>query len=157
MPDKKSKSSKHSDHSRATAQTPSKNQKSKIQNPKSINRPLIWIVIITITLITAGLFYWINRTDSKSPDHKSTNGAPKSEMSTALVRANQLTQEVFHYVELVETKQMTKEEADRLSSPIKTELQNLRSQLSKEELAVNDSIRKVMGNIMVNNVMKTRK
>jgi hypothetical protein len=127
------------------------------RNPKSISRALPWIVIMIVILITAGLFYWVNNTGSKTGKQMSPNPASTSDMSADLIRANQLTREVFHYVELVETNQMTKEEADRLSGPIKTELQNLRSQLSKEELAVNDSIRKVMGNIMVNNVMKTRK
>lgn len=77
-------------------------------------------------------------------------------MSAKLVKANELTKSVFDYVEAVEMKKMTQEEANRLSSPVKNELQRVREQLSKEELIMNDSIRKVLGNIMVDNVMKWR-
>lgn len=115
-----------------------------------------WFVIFAVILMTAGLFYWINSADQKTKG-SSTQKATRTEMSADLVRANQLTQEVFNYVELVETKKMTQQEADRLSSPVKIELENLRSQLSREELVRNDSIRKVLGDIMVSNVMQWRK
>ena len=80
----------------------------------------------------------------------------KKEMSADLIRANQLTQLVFNCVEKVETNQMTQEEADKLSKPYKMELQALRMQLSQQELIKNDSVRLLLGNRMVDNVMKWR-
>ena len=115
-------------------------------------------------LILAGGFiaiaviaYWIYSANVKDSNLGSNQQSSNTAMSPNLVKANELTQEVFRFVELVETKQMTQEEANRLSNPVKVELQNVRSMLSPEELVVNDSIRKVLGNIMVDNVMQWRK
>ena len=132
------------------------NQKSKTKNQYSPNKNLVWIVIIVSVLIAAGLFYWINKSDKKSNTTISQDGSSQSQLSADLVRANQLTEEVFYYVEMVETKKLTKEEADKKSSPVKVELQQIRSRLSKKELVYNDSIRKAYGNMMVDNVMKWR-
>lgn len=132
------------------------NQKSKTKNQKSPNRKLVWIVTIASLLIAAGLFYWINTSDSESTMQSSENGTSSTELSKALVRANQLTEKVFYYVEMVETKQLTQAEADKESGPIKVELQQIRSKLSEDELEYNDSIRKAYGNVMVNKVMKWR-
>ena len=99
------------------------------------------------------LLHWTCAGDTKSK----SDSSGKSRLSADLVKANELTQTVFSYVEKQETNQLTKEEAKRLSEPSKVELQMLRSQLSPNELKYNDSIRKVLGNVMVENVMKWRK
>lgn len=130
-------------------------QKSIPRKTKSDTRALKWIITIAVLLISVGLFYWINYADPKS-GNASTNTTSTTVNDANLIRANQLTQEVFHYVEMVETKKLTLEEADRISEPIKVELQNVRTQLSHEQIEVNDSIRKALGDIMVSNVMKWR-
>ena len=109
-----------------------------------------------ILVIATGLFYYINYAKPKSQD-TFKEGSIQTENAATLEKANQLTQEVFRYVELVETKKMTQEEADRQSGPVKAELQSLRLQLSQRQLAENDSIRKALGDIMVANVMKWRR
>ena len=115
--------------------------------------PGTYMLIITIFVVSILLCSCKSETNTK----KDTGIHPiKTEMSADLVRANQLTQLVFNYVEKVETKQMTQEEADKLSKPYKRELQALRMQLSQEELIKNDSIRLLLGNRMVDNVMKWR-
>ena len=88
---------------------------------------------------------------------KSTDQPTKKGLSPELQRANKLTEDVYYYVEQYEMKKMSKEEAANLSNPIKIELQNIRNQLSQEERMYNDSIRKALGNIMVDNVMRWRK
>ena len=136
------------------------NPKSKTQNQNSGTRkrkPLTrWIVLFVIIIIATGLFYYIIYAKPKSQD-TFKEGSIQTENAAALEKANQLTQEVFRYVELVETKKMTQAEADRLSGPVKAELQSLRMQLSQRQLAENDSIRKALGDIMVANVMKWRR
>ena len=132
------------------------NQRAKFKNKKPAISKIAWIAIIASLLIAAGLFYWINSSDSKSKMQVSDKESSQVEFSKALLRANQLTEKVFYYVEMVETKKLTQEEAKKQSEPIKVELQNIRSKLSKPELMYNDSIREVMGNIMVDNVMKWR-
>lgn len=131
-----------------------KKSKNKTQ---PVNNQLKWVVIIAVILVSAGLIYWINNSSTKSNDQSSSKAKSTTEMSADLIRANKLTQEVYYYVEQVEMKKMTKEEAGQKSNPIKSELNSVRSQLSKEELMYNDSIRKVLGGIMVDNVMKWRK
>ncbi|HUR30818.1 MAG TPA: hypothetical protein VMZ69_05265, partial [Saprospiraceae bacterium] len=110
-----------------------------------------WIYIVAGILIAVGLIYWFVYARAKTGNQPAKNG-----LSAELIRANKLTGDVYYYVEQVEMKKMTKEEAGKFSNPIKEELQSVRSQLSKEELMYNDSIRKVLGNIMVDNVMKWR-
>lgn len=136
------------------------NPKSKPQPKRSgirKRKPLTrWIVLIVILVIATGLFYYINYAKPKTAD-TFKEGSIQTENAATLVKANQLTQEVFNYVEMVETKKMTQAEADRLSGPVKAELQSLRMQLSQRQLAENDSVRKAMGDIMVANVMKWRK
>lgn len=130
-----------------------KNSKSKIQNPKF---PLKWIVVLVVVLISASLFYWINYAKPKSKENTEKNIMPGADPAI-MAKATQLTQEVFRYVELVETKKMTQEQADKESGPIKAELQQLRNQMNQAQIAENDSIRKAFGDIMVANVMKWRK
>lgn len=128
-------------------------KKSKNKNKKPAINKIAWIAIILSVIIAAALFYWINSDKTHNP---SANDALKNDMSSELYRANQLTQQVFYFVEQVEIKKMSQEEADKKSEPVKQELQALRAKLSKQELSINDSIRKAMGNIMVDNVMKWR-
>ena len=130
----------------------SKKPKSKRQ---PVKKQLKWIIISAVVIVAAGITYRI--IDSRVKDQLSNTGSTKNEMSADLVRANKLTQDVYYYVEQVEMKKMTQEEANKFSNPIKAELQSVRSQLSKEELMYNDSIRKAYGNIMVDNVMRWRK
>ena len=105
-----------------------------------------------IVLLAIVVFWYLKEKRTNQPEVKKTN----TEMSPDLIKANELTKEVFRYVELVETNQMSQEEANKLSNPVKVELQQLRSRLSPEELKKNDAMRKALGDIMVNNVMKYR-
>jgi flagellar basal body-associated protein FliL len=130
-----------------------KKSKSK---PQPANKQLKWIVIIAAIVVVTGLTYWFINSDTNTKDESTTKAKSTSELSPDLIKANKLTQDVYYYVEQVEMKKMTQEEANQKSNPIKAELQSVRSQLSKEELMYNDSIRKVLGNIMVENVMKWR-
>ncbi len=129
--------------------------KHRISNAKS--KPYKYLYFLLGLILTVGLVYYATTSTNENSKETISSSLSQSSFSTGLVRANQLTQEVYKYVEAVETKIMTQKEADSLSSPIKTELESLRSQLSKQERAYNDSIRKVMGNVMVDKVMKWRK
>ena len=113
------------------------------------------IYMLTVTLCVFSILLCSCKSETNTKKDTGIHHV-KKEMSADLIRANQLTQLVFNYVEKVETKQMTQEEADKLSKPYKMELQALRMQLSQEEVIKNDSIRLLLGNRMVDNVMKWR-
>ena len=128
----------------------------KIKKTRARKTQFKWPLIAVALLALAFLIFWFIRKDPKSNVEPTTITTGSTEMSADLIKANELTGEVFKYVELVETGKMTQEEADKLSEPVKVELENLRAQLSHDELAKNDAMRKALGDIMVNNVMKHR-
>src|SRR5687767_9780283 len=111
--------------------------------------------LLTVTLCVFSILFCSCKSETNTKKDSGIHHI-KKEMSADLIRANQLTQLVFNYVEKVETRQMTQEEADKLSKPYKMELQALRMQLSQQELIKNDSVRLLLGNRMVDNVMKWR-
>ena|SRR5687768_17526841 len=124
---------------------------SRISDKDMLTRKLYAVCMLCI-IITSAVMYSSCAADNNSKKQTEESGG----LSKDLVRANELTQSIYDYVEMVETKQMTQEESARLSAPIKQELAAIRGRLSKEDLMYNDSIRKAMGNVMVSKVMKWR-
>ena len=106
------------------------------------------ILVLSITLFLGSC---------KSEQKKPEPAVDSNEMSPNLVKANELTETLFRYVELLETNQMTEAEANEKTEPVKQELVQLRLELTPDELKYNDSMRQVLGYQMVNKVMQWRK